>query len=86
MQLRLHKHFAKDFRKLSPKIQQKAKIVIKQFRENPHDPTLHTHALSGSLAGKQAFSVTSNIRILFEEYDNYQYVTLLRIGTHNQVY
>jgi mRNA-degrading endonuclease YafQ of YafQ-DinJ toxin-antitoxin module len=40
-------HFKKSFRKLPQKIQRKAISRIKLFKENPFDPRLRTHPLSG---------------------------------------
>lgn len=65
--------------------------LIKQFKErlalfmagklgNP----LHDHALTGKLAGKRAFSVAGDIRVIYIELEDS--IVLLDIGTHNQVY
>lgn len=86
MILRSHKRFDKQFQQLSPKLQQKVKATLQQFTENPHERRLRNHALRGALEGKRAISVTSNIRILFKEEGTYKYVTILDVGTHNQVY
>lgn len=86
MELRFHKRFDKEFQKLSPKIQHKAKLVIQEFQRNPRHPLLRNHALRGSLEGLRAVSVTGDVRIIFTADGNYQKVTLLRIGTHSQVY
>ncbi len=86
MQIYLHKRFSKEFAHLTPKIKQKTKTAIKQFEQNPHYPPLRHHALSGRLVGQRAFSVTSNVRIIFIADREYQHVTLFRIGTHNHVY
>lgn len=86
MQLRAQKRFEKELQKLTPKMQKKTKAVITQFQSNPHHPGLRNHALRGTLHGQRAISVAGDIRIIFKENNNYQYVTLLRIGTHNQVY
>lgn len=36
--------------------------------------------------GKRSFSVTGDMRIIFEEHENYTMVLMLDVGTHNQVY
>lgn len=38
------------------------------------------------MKGKRAFSVTGDMRIIFEEFDDYVLVIMLDIGTHAQVY
>ena len=86
MEIRYHKHFTKAFLKLSPKIRKKVKETIDVFQNNPHHPQLDNHALHGKDQGKQAISAGGDLRIVFEEDGNYEIVTLLRVGTHNQVY
>lgn len=45
---------------------------------------LHDHALSGKLKSRRAFSVSGDIRVIYEELEE-AYV-FLDIGTHSQVY
>lgn len=45
---------------------------------------LHDHALTGKLAGKRAFSMAGDIRIIYIELEDS--IVFLDIGTHNQVY
>ncbi len=86
MELYLHKLFKKQYHKLSPKIRQKADKTIAQFLQNPKNIILRNHPLKGSMLSERSISVTGDIRIVFKEDGNYKKVTLLRIGTHNQVY
>jgi addiction module RelE/StbE family toxin len=86
MIIRLHKKFDKSYKKLSSKLKQKVDFTMINFRRNPHDILLRNHPLSGKMNGKRAISVTGNIRIIFEEYDNYVLVIMLDVGTHGQVY
>lgn len=86
MKIRFHKNFIKRFKKLPPDVKEKAQLAIQKFCKNPLDPVLKNHPLSGKLSDKRAFSVTGNIRIIFEECDNYILVIMLDVGTHNQVY
>lgn len=78
MKIIYHKKFEKRFKKLSPDLREKVISAIQCFSKN--------HALTGNLSGKRAFSVTSNVRIIFEEYNNYILVMVLDVGSHNQVY
>lgn len=86
MQIQYHRQFKKRFAKLQPQIKQKVITAIQQFAKNPFDPKLHNHALTGRLAGQRAISVMGDMRIIFEEHDNYVLVVMLNVGTHNQVY
>jgi mRNA-degrading endonuclease YafQ of YafQ-DinJ toxin-antitoxin module len=38
------------------------------------------------LLGKKAISINSDLRIIFEEFDDYTLVVFLDLGTHNRVY
>lgn len=86
MQIQYHRQFEKRFAKLQPQIKQKVTATIQQFSKNPFDPKLRNHALVGRLAGQRAISVMGDMRIIFEEHDNYVLVVMLDVGTHNQVY
>ena len=86
MQLYYHKRFKKQYQKLTPQLQQKVEKAIQHFKSNPFDPRFRNHALMGDSRGLRAISVTGDIRIVFEEFNNYQEVKLLRVGTHSQVY
>lgn len=67
-------------------MQDKVLDALTVFQDNPFDPHLKNHPLVGKLAGQRAFSVTGDLRVLFEEYDTYVLVLLLDVGTHSQVY
>lgn len=86
MNLHFHKEFEKSYKKLSPKIKQKVDVVVAKFRSNPHDALLRNHRLKGDMFGRRAISVTGDVRIIFEEHDNYVMVVMVDVGTHPQVY
>jgi len=86
MQIKYHKNFTKSFKKLTPSLKDKTKKVITKFTKNPRDKTLKNHKLTGKLNNKRAISVTGDMRIIFEQQNNYILVIFLDIGSHNQVY
>ena len=86
MRIRYHKKFIKRFKKLSPTLRKRVVSSIRKFTKDPFDKTLHNHLLAGDLLGKRAFSVTGDLRVIFEEHDNYVVVIMLDVGTHSQVY
>lgn len=86
MIIKYHKRFEKKFKKLPPSVKNKAQQAISIFKHNPYDPRIGNHALSGKMKGQRAFSVTGDVRIVFEEYDQYVFVLFLTIGSHPQVY
>lgn len=54
------------------------------FAENPDNPILKDHALIGSKKGYRSFSITGDIRVVYQITRNIAY--FIDIGTHNQVY
>jgi len=86
MKIYRHKYFKKRYKKLSSKLRDKVDVAILKFYENPFDKTLNNHALKRKLFDKRAISVTGDVRIIFEEIDDYVIVLMLDVGTHSQVY
>lgn len=60
-----------------------AKITL--FRNNPQDTRLDNHALTKTMERKWAFSITRNIRIVYE-WTAKTTVRFLAIGAHEEVY
>jgi len=58
--------------------------------ENPDDPRLKTHHLSGQLRGLHASSAAYDCRIVFSKQKNRrtgaEVLLLLNIGSHEEVY
>ena len=73
--------FARQYKKLTPDVQEIAESKEAIFTLNPFDTRLKTHQLSGPLEGLYSFSVTQSIRIIFKKYEDC--IIFLRIGTHN---
>lgn len=58
---------------------------IKWFQRNPQDTRLDNHLLTKKMAGKWAFSITDDIRIVYEWLTKTT-VRFLAIGGHKKVY
>ncbi|MDZ7696485.1 MAG: type II toxin-antitoxin system mRNA interferase toxin, RelE/StbE family [Deltaproteobacteria bacterium] len=69
-----HSHLKRQFRER-----------MKLFLEEPFDPQLRTHKLSGKLKGTWGFSINDDYRVLFEFLDKDK-VMLIDFGTHDEVY
>lgn len=74
--------FRRCFQKLPKDIKEKAKIKDKIFRENPFNPALKAHKLTGRLKNYWAYSVDENHRVLFR-FVNKDKVIYFDIGTHD---
>ncbi|MEK7514111.1 MAG: type II toxin-antitoxin system mRNA interferase toxin, RelE/StbE family [Patescibacteria group bacterium] len=76
--------FAKEYKKLPGKIKRQAEKKEKIFRENPFDPRLKTHKLTGKLQEFWSFSVDYQHRIIFE-FKSEKIIWFHSVGTH-QIY
>ncbi len=56
---------------LSLKQQEKVENTIDIFQKNPHDRKLINHALHDKDQGKRSISVSGDLRLVFEEENNY---------------
>ena len=54
------------------------------FQQGEKGYPLDDHPLTGKLAGKRAFSIAPDVRVIYEKVGNA--VIFLEIGGHNQVY
>ncbi|OGG14289.1 hypothetical protein A2773_06755 [Candidatus Gottesmanbacteria bacterium RIFCSPHIGHO2_01_FULL_39_10] len=83
-----HSKFRKNFKKrvaFNPALKQKFQQRTELFRENPKNPELHDHQLTGKKRSFRAFSVTGDIRVVYRIIDQ-ELVRFYDIGSHNQVY
>lgn len=85
--VRRHRNFEKNFRKritpdskLLAQYEQRFALWLGGVRKAP----LFDHPLTGKLAGKRAFSVTGDIRVIYYETD--ETIVFIDIGSHAQIY
>lgn len=78
--------FIKQYAKLPARQQRVVDKALILFATNPHDPRLHNHLLKGSLKGKHAIAAAFDLRIVFIVEGKYEVVTLLAVGSHEEVY
>jgi mRNA-degrading endonuclease YafQ of YafQ-DinJ toxin-antitoxin module len=83
--IRVTSHFARQYKRLPPEIQEIAEAQERVFRAEAFDPRLHTHKFSGRLKDLWAFSVTRDMRIVFEFLEAND-VLFHSIGRHEVVY
>jgi addiction module RelE/StbE family toxin len=62
----------------------KFKEKIKLLENDPNNPSLKSHNLSGSKKGFRSFSLTGDMRVVYKIEG--RTIRLYDVGTHNQVY
>lgn len=67
-----------------PSLYRRFKERVRVFIESPTNPILQDHQLKGDKADFRAFSITGDIRVVYQKGEDYIY--FIDIGTHNQVY
>ena len=73
------------FRK-HPELRERFAAFVLELREDPFQPHLRVHRLSGRLEGLHAASLTYAFRILLTVLITERSITLIDIGTHDEVY
>jgi len=73
------------FRK-HPDLRGRFATFLLELRSDPFQPHLRLHRLSGKLDGLHATSLTYSIRIILTVLISEESITLLDIGTHDEVY
>jgi addiction module RelE/StbE family toxin len=69
----------------SPNIEDRFWEKVEAFKNNPFDPKLRTHKLSGKLKDLWSFSIEHDLRVVFRFVSD-QKVLFVDIGTHREVY
>ena len=83
-----HSNFKKNFKKriISDKsLTNKYRDRLILFIDNQSNPVLKDHKLTGSKKRFKSFSITGDIRVIYEQVSEDR-VIFYDIGSHNQVY
>lgn len=86
MEIRYATAFKRMFRKLTRERQTQVQEALRLFMDDPFDPRLRNHKLTGSKAGVRSLSAGYDLRILYTEMDGHSIVLLLMVGKHQEVY
>lgn len=87
MRVYYHRNFSKAFKARithNPSLVRQFEERLELFLKDPTNPLLKDHALRGSKSDYRAFSITGDIRVIYERVEDG--ISLYNIGTHNQVY
>jgi len=88
-QFKVSRNFEKKLKKFIKKNSNLKSILkekLKILQENPFDPKLKTHKLSGNLKDFYSFWLTYEYRIVIKIYPKEKIIEFYAIGTHDEVY
>jgi addiction module RelE/StbE family toxin len=88
IQIEFHRNFVRSYDKrikFDSKLASQTEARVEIFKKNPKDKLLKDHKLTGSKLGYRSFSITGDIRIIYEQISETE-VIFYDIGSHNQVY
>ena len=77
---------AKKFTKQHGELRAKFADILRDLENDPFQPHLKYHHLSGKLKGIQAISITDSYRITLTVVISDKEITLLDVGSHDEVY
>jgi addiction module RelE/StbE family toxin len=76
----------RKFRREHPELRHRLARVLQDLESDPHQPHLNLHPLRGNLRGRHAVRVTYSFRIVLTILVSEREITLLDIGSHDEVY
>lgn len=85
MQYILSKSFEKDFAKLPKPVKKKVIQALEKFIENPQNPSLRNHGLSGKWKGYFSINVTGDTRAVYFIIED-GVVRFVAVGSHSELY
>ena len=86
MKILFAKKMTKQYWKLRDSERRRIDDAIAIFRRDQFAFSLHNHPLKGSMEGRRSLSAGFDLRIIFEERDEYTVVILIAVGRHEEVY
>jgi mRNA interferase YafQ len=86
MEILLSKRFEKAYDKLGEPEKAKIDEALTLFIEDRTAPLLRDHPLKGKLKKFRSFSAAWDLRIIYQEKDEFVTISLINVGSHNKVY
>lgn len=89
MKLKFSRKFSKQYNKAGIRIQAQVDHKLKLFSQDPYNPILNNHSLTGNYSGFRSINVNGDWRAIYSEYTNkedIQVIVFELLGTHSQLY
>ena len=81
--------FNKQYQKADSKIKAAFKTRLTLFKNNPLNPLLDNHQLTGNYLGKRSINITGDWRAVYsegEDEEGNKFILFHSLGTHSQLY
>ena len=85
MEVRFHKRFKKDYKKLAEKDRRQFQRRLGVFLRDPFEPTLNNHVLKGKYRGYRSINISGDIRALYEPLKK-DVALFVTVGSHSHLY
>ena len=85
MNVRFHKSFEKQYKKLKSSGKERFKQKIKVFLVDEFDPLLNNHPLKGKYQGYRSINVTGDLRAIYKR-GNRGRIIFVAIDSHSNFY
>lgn len=85
MRLDFHRHFDRQYKKLSGSKQKQFRSQLGLFISNQNSAALNNHALKGKYLGYRSINVSGDLRAIFIQHSK-KHIEFVYIGTHSQLY
>ena len=85
MQIFLHNNFFKKYARLRQGEKEKFKERRDIFLEDPYNPLLNNHALTGKYTGARSINITGDLRVIYDII-NKDSVLFIDIDSHSNLY
>lgn len=85
MKVEFHRKFEKLYVKLPTNVKLRFDERLTIFLNDPFDPILRNHSLSGEWQGFRSINITGDYRAIYEVADQ-EAILFVAIGTHNKLY
>lgn len=85
MEIFLHKNFVRKYAKLRQGEKEKFKERRNLFLQDPFNPLLNNHALTGKYSGSRSVNVTGDLRAVFDIVGKNS-ILFIDIDTHSNLY
>ncbi len=85
MNIRFHKNFEKQYKKLKEKEQKKVRERLELFLKNPFNAQLNNHSLKGRYTDYRSINITGDLRAIYKFISEKECIFVV-VDSHSNLY